>query len=99
MKSLRNRKRSSLLSTTFNKLKKLEKCANKNCKHIAATQPDISTICLQRFPMNKNAELFDKKENEMYRKRVECKRKEESKPEYRRIREDIQKCIKKKCEK
>ena len=108
MKATRSKKRSSNASkirNIINKMEDIEICSDLKCKHIATAkqvrkeQDTIEKNCLQKFPKNKNASIFDKKENEMFKKRQECVRKEESKPEYRLLRNKLQKCISKSCKK
>jgi hypothetical protein len=107
MKATRSKKLSSKSNfrNIINKMKDIERCSDLKCKHIATSdqlqkqQDAIKMNCLQKFPKNNKASIFDKKENEMYKKRQECVHKEESKPEYRLLRNKLQKCVSTNCKK
>jgi glycyl-tRNA synthetase beta subunit len=96
-----NNKKCKNIQETKQKLKKLEKCVNKKCNKLLTTAQDknneIVDNCNKTFPRRKNASIFNKKENEKFKKLMECIRNETAKPHIVRLERDMKRCMRHNC--
>jgi hypothetical protein len=101
IESCLNSRKCKNIEETKKKIKKLEKCVNKKCNKILTTSEEknnkIVETCNKRFPRRKNASIFNKKENEKFKKMIKCVRNETEKPEIVRLERDMKRCMRNNC--